>query len=261
MKVYAEEKFKTMSMERQIEVLLHLAYKIEASELGERKLLIDIFRSYWTWHFSSSEAGHSLLRMTERLSAEISTQEFYNYIVPLERQLQRERTIDDSMVIESMDRSIERQVRPLILVLDHWRSALNVGSAFRSAEGMGVQEIILLGYTPDPTDARVIKTAMGAQDMVPWRRIRDVSPWIEEHRRQGYKMVGVETVSGSEELFDYSFSQHTVLFLGNERFGLGPELLKKMDSIVMLPLMGNKNSLNVVNCLSVFMYEYLRQQR
>ena len=64
----------------------------------------------------------------------------------------------------------------MALILPDLRSALNVGSIFRTAEGVGVVKIYLTGYTPAPIDRfgridrRIAKTALGAEKLVPWEK-------------------------------------------------------------------------------------------
>jgi hypothetical protein len=66
------------------------------------------------------------------------------------------------------DASSRRDTLPLVVVCDHLRSAFNVGSIFRTAECLGVRELLLCGYTATPDDGQVVRTSMGTHAAVPW---------------------------------------------------------------------------------------------
>ena len=85
-------------------------------------------------------------------------------------------------------------------MLDHLRSAFNVGSIIRTADCLGVQQLLLCGYTATPEDAQVQRTAMGAHSHVAWewrrdtaaaldRRVADDKPAVD---KEGKRIVGVD---------------------------------------------------------------------
>ena len=138
-----------------------------------------------------------------------------------------------------------------ILVLHDIRSAQNVGSLFRTADAVGISKIYLSSITPAPIDrfgrarSDIAKTALGAQATMAWEQYNDIVVLIEMYKSQGYQIIAIEQ---SEKSIDYKMieSKEKILFiLGNEVEGVPEEVLGIVDSIVEIPMQGDKESLNV----------------
>jgi tRNA G18 (ribose-2'-O)-methylase SpoU len=168
---------------------------------------------------------------------------------------------DSDFIIDQKDHSnpllLERI--PLVGVLDHLRSAFNVGSIFRVADGMGVLGLHLIGYTALPDSPAVSKTSLGAGKVVPWAHFNHLSESIAKLKADNFEVVALETAQGSESLFDFRFSERTALVVGNERFGLNSSDVSRCDRVLRIPLRGTKNSLNVVSAFAIASFEYSRQ--
>ena len=150
----------------------------------------------------------------------------------------------------------------LTLVLDHLRSAFNVGSIFRTAECLGVGRLVLCGYTATPDDAQVQQTTMGAHAHVDWEWAPSAEAAVAALRARGTHVVALETVPAAPYAHEYTFPcgpAGCALVLGNERHGLPPALLAACDGVVRLPCRGVKNSLNVGVALGMCGHEILRQ--
>lgn len=197
-----------------------------------------------------------LAALSVHLQPEMTARTLASVIVPIERALQKN-IRDDDFLITSEDRPTERKTYPLRLVLDHLRSAFNVGSIFRTAEGLGVEKIFLTGYTPSPEEDKTAKSTLGAK--VPWEKALSLSDLIEEHRREGWQIIALETAQKALPLSAPFAQVPTLLVFGNERFGLEPPQLSLCDEVRELPLSGVKNSLNVAVMAGVAIYEWTRQ--
>lgn len=140
-----------------------------------------------------------------------------------------------------------------IIILDNIRSAHNVGSIFRTADGAGVGKIYLLGYTPTPVDRfgrlqpEIAKTSLGASEVIPFEHIENVDTenLIERLKEEGYVIVAVEQTVNSINLYDLTVPPKVCYVLGNEIDGVGKELLALADIAVEIPMRGKKESLNV----------------
>ena len=149
---------------------------------------------------------------------------------------------------------------PLTLVLDHLRSAFNVGAIFRTADCLGVARVLACGYTATPDDASVRSTSLGASEHVAWEWRKETAAAIDELRASGTPVIALETVPTAPLACDYAFPPSgCALLLGNERHGVPQELLAKCDAIVRLPSRGVKNSMNVAVALGMCGYEITRQ--
>jgi tRNA G18 (ribose-2'-O)-methylase SpoU len=147
---------------------------------------------------------------------------------------------------------------PIVGVLDRIRSAHNAGSIFRTADGARLQELVLCGYTPTPPHKHLSKTALRAVESVPWRHCENVEDAIDELETSGFQVLGLEFNESSTSLYDVDLKFPVALVVGNEAEGLSPEVLRRCDAAVHLPMHGLKTSLNVSVAFGVAAYEVLR---
>ena len=144
-------------------------------------------------------------------------------------------------------------------VLDNIRSAYNVGSIFRTSDGAGLSKLYLCGITPTPENPRVGKTALGAENYVPWEHSWSVIETIEELRSEGHYIVSLEGGSTSINLFEAlpiirKQNNPVTLIVGNEISGIDPEAVKKSSLCVYIPMEGIKESLNVASAFAIASY-------
>ncbi len=159
--------------------------------------------------------------------------------------------------------------RQLVIIAHNLRSTHNVGSLLRTAEGLGVTGVFLTGYTPYPgipgdvrlphehkkLTAQIHKTALGAEASVPWKHANDIEPVLASLRRNNFKVVALEQHSGSIPLLDYQAPAKLALIVGREVEGIEPEVLEMSDAIVEIPMMGQKESFNVVQAAAMALHD------
>lgn len=147
------------------------------------------------------------------------------------------------------------------IILHNIRSLYNVGSVFRSADAFGISEVILSGYTPAPPRAEITKTAIGAEEFVPWRHITDVDVLVSELKTGGYTFAGLEQTDESVPLPEFSIEDRDKLCLvmGNEVTGLDNDFLPHIDVFLNIPQFGRKHSLNVSVASAVALYALLEK--
>ena len=149
------------------------------------------------------------------------------------------------------------------LLLDNWRSLFNVGAAFRTADGAGVEHLYLCGITATPEHRKLAKTALGAEQAVAWSYHPDAVSVATTLRSAGAQLWVLERDSRAQDLFDITSLPHAstvVLAAGNELLGVDPGLVEMADQVIQLPMLGSKGSLNVAVALSIATY-WLRAQR
>jgi tRNA G18 (ribose-2'-O)-methylase SpoU len=155
----------------------------------------------------------------------------------------------------------ERIQLPLSLLLDSVRSMYNVGAFFRTADAVRVEKLYLCGITARPPKPGISKTALGAEQRVPWEHSWEPAPVLERLRAMGCEIAAVETSLHSVDLFDWTPSFPLCLVVGHEVEGIRPELLARCDTHVRIPMLGMKHSLNVATAGGVVVYELLRKYR
>jgi len=150
-----------------------------------------------------------------------------------------------------------QQQRPIELLIDNVRSLFNVGSIFRTADATGVQHIHLCGITPTPDHPKLAKTALGAEQAIPWTYHKNGLEAVTQLKEIGYKIWGLEESVNSQDLYQGKHEgtpSPIVLMVGNELSGIDPELLSLCDAIYHLPMNGTKRSLNVAVAFGAAIY-------
>lgn len=156
----------------------------------------------------------------------------------------------------------------LVLVVHNVRSAHNVGSLLRTADGLGVAKVYLTGYTPYPLapdderlphlarklDAQIDKTALGAGQSVAWEHQADIATALTALRGDGYKLAALEQAPDSIALPDYQPPDKLAVVVGREVEGLEPEVLARCDFILEIPMFGSKESFNVAVAAAMALY-------
>ena len=134
----------------------------------------------------------------------------------------------------------------MAVLLDNIRSAWNVGSILRSADGFGFEHAYCCGITPTPENEAVTKTSLGAEDSVTWSYHKDAVRLVKGLKKEGWKVYALEEDERAVEIRkEKGGKQRSVLIVGNEVTGVDPELLDLCDAIYFIPMRGEKKSFNV----------------
>jgi 23S rRNA (guanosine2251-2'-O)-methyltransferase len=142
---------------------------------------------------------------------------------------------------------------PFVVLLENVRSLHNVGSFFRTLDGIGGAKIILTGYTGCPPRKEIAKVSLGAEDTIPWIYERDPIDAIKNIKKT-HTTVAVEQIETSVSLEDISYNKPLCFIFGNEVDGVSSAALEMSDAIVSLPMYGLKESLNVSVCGGAVLY-------
>ena len=150
---------------------------------------------------------------------------------------------------------------PAAVLLDNVRSMYNVGAFFRTADAVSLQKLYLCGITSHPPMKAITKTALGAEETVPWEHAWDALPLLETLHGQGYELAAIETSNHAVDLFDWTPRFPVCVVFGHEVDGIRPEIADLCDTHVRIPMLGTKHSLNVATAGGVILYELLRKYR
>jgi len=147
------------------------------------------------------------------------------------------------------------------IVLDNLRSAFNVGSVFRSADGAGsVKKIYLCGITADNDNPKLEKTGLGAIDLIPSEHYFETQDAIDEIKEIGIPIYSVELSKDAQNFQKIKYPEKIALVFGHEKKGINPNILGKSNKKIYVPMRGLKKSLNVANCASIILYEITREK-
>jgi len=134
------------------------------------------------------------------------------------------------------------------------RSHVNLSHIVRTCGCFGIGRVIACGAAG--LHARI---ARDGAERVALEVHRSLPPVLDRLRADGYQIVGLEQATNSERLFTFAFAARTVLVIGNERSGLEPAELDRLDRVAEIPMAGMPHSLNAATSAALAVYEYCRQ--
>jgi 23S rRNA (guanosine2251-2'-O)-methyltransferase len=150
---------------------------------------------------------------------------------------------------------------PVAVLLDDVRSMYNVGSFFRTADGVNLARLCLCGITAYPPKKAIAKTALGAQETVHWEHDWDAIQTVSRLRQEGFQIAAIETGPAAIDLYEWQPRFPVCVMFGHEVDGLRFDLMDSADEHVRIPMFGHKKSLNVATAGGVVLYELLRKYR
>lgn len=151
---------------------------------------------------------------------------------------------------------------PVVVVLDNIRSIYNVGSIFRTSDAIRAEKIYLTGITGTPAHKHLHKTALGAQDTVPWSYHKDPAEVVEKLRSENYTIAALEITNRPTAIHEISPQEFPLcLIVGNEVSGVQAKLLAQADMAIELPQYGAKHSLNVSVAYGIASYQLVQRYR
>lgn len=149
---------------------------------------------------------------------------------------------------------------PITIILDNVRSALNVGSVFRTADAFNIESIFLCGITALPPHKEVLKTALGATESVNWNYFNQTLDAINALREKNYEIFAIEQTRESLPLHQVNFATKKVaLVFGHEMDGVQQAVIDNCNGTIEIPQVGIKHSLNISVCVGILCWEYFRQ--
>jgi TrmH family RNA methyltransferase len=150
------------------------------------------------------------------------------------------------------------------VLLDRPASPGNIGSIIRSADALGAHGVVVTGHAADVYDPRCVRASTGSLFALPVVRVpghREVAAWVAAQRARGCPIVLAATDErGDKDVFDFDFTQPTLLLAGSEGTGLSAAWRELSDVVVSIPMAGAASSLNVASATTAVLYEAARQR-
>mgnify|MGYP001582826257 FL=1 len=166
------------------------------------------------------------------------------------------RKLTHEEIVRRQSGNLNQPRLPVTVILNNIRSLYNVGSIFRTADGVGVEKIWLCGITGFPPQPQISKTALGAEDRVPWDHVYDVVRLIRELKEKSYQIVLLEQTDRSVEYHQFIPRAPVCLVIGNEIEGVADAVVPFCDAAVEIDMAGVKNSLNVAVAFGIVAYHF-----
>lgn len=222
----------------------------------------------WPVHALIFDASRPLSRWAEKLLGSVDAQQVAMAPDMLAELGEKNESAPEMVaVVEMLPDDLERiTVRGdfLGVVFDRPTSPGNIGSIIRSADAFGAHGVIVTGHAADVYDPKSVRASTGSLFAVPAVRSpshREVVAWVEAMRALGQPIVMVATDEhGDCDVFDFDFTQPTLLLVGNETAGLSNAWREVCGTTVSIPMTGSASSLNAANAATAVLYEAARQR-
>lgn len=159
----------------------------------------------------------------------------------------------------SLDEVVERQ--GTVLVLDHLQDPQNFGTLLRAAEAAQVAGVVIPQDRAVAVTAAVVNASAGAVEHLTLAKIPNLARALEELKSSGRWVIGLDRTSTSVDLFSADLPTPIALVVGSEGSGIGPNIARRCDVTVSLPMLGRIESLNAATAGSIVLFELLRRER
>ncbi len=155
------------------------------------------------------------------------------------------------------DRQIDMS-QDILLALDDIQDPGNLGTILRTADSIGLTQILISKGTTDPYNAKVIRSTMGAIFRVKIIECENLVETLKTCQQNKYDIM-VTSLGAKQSIYEVNLKRK-VIVMGNEANGVSQEILDLADEKVIIPMLGKTESLNVSVATSVILYEYVRQK-
>ena len=159
----------------------------------------------------------------------------------------------------SIEETQKKERSNFYLLLDNIRSLYNVGAIFRTSDAVLVKKVFLTGITGSPPRKEITKTALGAEELVPWEYHEEAVEVIKKLKADGVKIVAVELAHEAKHYLEADYDFPVCFVLGHEVEGISDEVMELVDLSIYLPMLGRANSLNVATCYGIIVYDALNK--
>lgn len=165
---------------------------------------------------------------------------------------------NDELGRMSIDEFKQADKTPIIVVLDNIRSALNVGSVFRTSDAFLLEGVCLCGITSTPPNPEIHKTALGGENTVAWKYYKSTIDAINELIANGYMVFAIEQAENSIKLPDIKLdaSKKYAVVFGHEVDGVDQQIINMSHGCVEIPQWGSKHSLNIAVSAGIVLWDF-----
>lgn len=147
---------------------------------------------------------------------------------------------------------------PFYLILDNLEDPHNFGSILRTADASGVDGVIIPKHRAVGITPIVVKTSTGAVEHVPIARVTNLSQAVKQLKEAGFWVFGTGMSGTSYQKWQAKGA--IALIIGNEGKGMSAGLVKEVDELLTIPMVGHVQSLNASVAAGLLMYEAFRQR-
>ncbi len=165
-------------------------------------------------------------------------------------------------VVRQMEYTLEQMLKkehPFLMILENIQDPGNLGTIFRTAEGAGVDGIIMSQDTVDIYNPKTVRSTMGSLYRMPFCYDKDLLSVIDRLKEQNIQTYAAH-LKGKNAYHEEDYTKGCAFLIGNEGNGLTDEITQKADTYIRIPMSGQLESLNAAVAAAILMYEAKRQR-
>ncbi|MBR0426931.1 MAG: RNA methyltransferase [Clostridia bacterium] len=146
----------------------------------------------------------------------------------------------------------------IILALDDIQDPGNLGTILRTADSVGLKQILVSKGTADSYNPKVVRSTMGAIFRVNVIECDNLKETLKELQSKDYKVM-TTSLKAKKSIYEVDYKKK-IIVIGNEANGVSKEILNMADEKIIIPMLGKTESLNASVATGVILYEYVRQK-
>lgn len=160
---------------------------------------------------------------------------------------------------EAFEALFDTLENPFLLAIEGVQDPRNLGACLRSAEGAGVDAVLLPKHRSAPLTTTAYKSASGALSSLFVVSVSNLARRIEWLQARGVWVVGSDD-EASKSYTEHDYRNSTLIVVGSEYEGIRALTKARCDALVSIPMVGDMPSLNVSVATGIVLYECLRQR-
>ena len=146
----------------------------------------------------------------------------------------------------------------IILALDDIQDPGNLGTILRTADSVGLKQILVSKGTADAYNPKVVRSTMGAIFRVKVIECDSLKDNLKNLQNNGYNVM-TTSLKAKKSIYEVDYKKK-IIVIGNEANGVSKDIINLADEKVIIPMLGKTESLNASVATGVILYEYVRQK-
>ncbi|MBI2844194.1 MAG: RNA methyltransferase [Armatimonadetes bacterium] len=149
---------------------------------------------------------------------------------------------------------------PLLFLIDRCENPDNLGMLLRSVEAAGTDGVVLTSDSVDPFNRLCVRASRGAVLSLKLAITGQPEDWLLRARSRGFRVVA-SSAHAEESIWSVGLTGPTIIVVGNEHEGVRESIRRAADEVVLIPMSGRMESLNIAVAAAILAYEAVRQRR
>jgi RNA methyltransferase, TrmH family len=151
----------------------------------------------------------------------------------------------------------------LLVILTNVRDPGNAGTVIRGADAAGADAVLLSDSSVDIYNPKVVRSSVGSLFHLPIVTGVPIAVLLDRVRAAGLALLAADGCGDEvlDDLDDDLFARPHAWVMGNEAWGLEPDVRAACDTVVRVPIYGKAESLNLAMAATICLYKSVSVQK